>query len=376
MASLSFRPEINTVSTIVVKVGSRILTAGDKTPHVKRVRSLVDSIVALRTSGCRVLLVSSGAIAHGMIALQLSKRPSTIPAKQACASIGQIRLMSMYDSLFAKSNTLIGQVLITWDDLRDKKRYLNLRNTLFHLFDAGAIPIINENDSVGIDEIRFGENDTLAAQLSLLVQADLFVNLTDINGLYTANPKTDSDAKQIPLVPAITPAIHKLAGDNKNEISVGGMITKLKAAEMVTKAGTAALIGDGFNRSLLEVLSDVNAGTVFLANTKKMPARHRWIAFAGQPRGTLVVDDGAQKAILDKGKSLLPAGIKKVIGSFSVGDMVGIQNESKQVIAKGLVNYTSEEIGKIAGCKTEDIIEMLGQKSFDEVVNRDNLVVI
>jgi glutamate 5-kinase len=376
MSSLVFRPEIAHSSIIVVKVGSRILTAQDNSPHVKRVKSLVDSIAMLMRQGKRVLLVSSGAIAHGMAALKLKKRPATIPEKQACASIGQIRLMNMYESFFSKHDIPIGQVLLTWDDLRDKKRYLNLRNTLFQLCDCGAIPIINENDSVGVEEIRFGENDTLAAQISMLIQADLFVNLTDINGLYTANPKLDASAAQIPLVENITPAVHRLASDNKNEISVGGMVTKLRAAEMVTKAGIVACIGDGFHRTLPDVLSDPRAGTIFLPSEKKMSSRHRWIAFTGQPIGAIVIDSGAARAIAEKGKSLLPAGIRKIIGPFKIGDMVDIRDENGKTIARGLVNYSSEDAEKIAGCKTADIAPRLGQKTFDELVHRDNLVVL
>jgi glutamate 5-kinase len=376
MSSPTFRTEITHNSTIVVKVGSRILTSQENIPNLKRVRGLVDAIALLRESKRRVLLVSSGAIAHGMIALGLKKRPATIPAKQACASIGQIRLMNMYESLFSKHGIPIGQVLLTWDDLRDKKRYLNLRNTLFQLFDLGAVPIINENDSVGVEEIRFGENDTLAAQVSMLVQADLFVNLTDINGLYDANPTVNKDARQIPVVENITAAVHKLASVNKNEISVGGMITKLKAAEMVTKAGIFALIGDGFRKTLLDVLCDPLAGSVFLPNEKKMPSRRRWIAFTGQPCGTIVIDDGAMRAITEKGKSLLPAGIRNISGTFMAGDMVDIKNEKKQTIGRGLTNYSSIEAEKIAGCKTADIAVRLGQKTFDELIHRDNLVVL
>ncbi len=377
MADNDFRKEFQNARTLVVKVGSRILTGDNKTtPHVKRVKSLVDSIAFLSKSGKRVLLVSSGAIAHGMQALGLQKRPSTIPAKQACASIGQISLMNMYASHFAKHEILIGQVLITWDDLRDKKRYLNLRNTLFNLFDVNAVPIINENDSVGVEEIKFGENDTLAAQLSLLIQADLFINLTDINGLYDSNPQDNKDAKHIRVVPELTPTVFNYASDKKNEISVGGMTTKLKAADMVTKAGLHALIGDGFHHSLLEVLANETIGTCFLPNLKKMPARHRWIAFTGKPVGTIIVDDGAYKAISEKGKSLLPAGAKKIIGTFNVGDMVDISTDKGLVCGRGLINYSSSDAAKICGCKSPEITTILGQKTFDELIHRDNLVVL
>jgi glutamate 5-kinase len=371
-----FRQEIAHSSTIVVKVGSRILTSQDNVPHTRRVRSLVDSIAFLMQSKKRVLLVSSGAIAHGMAVLRLRKRPSTIPEKQACASLGQIRLMNGYDAFFAKHHIPLGQVLLTWDDLRDKKRYLNLRNTLFTLFDCGAVPIINENDSVGVEEIRFGENDTLAAQISLLVQADLFVNLTNINGLHDANPAEGGAAKQVPLVESITSAVHAMASENRNEISVGGMASKLRAAELVTKAGIFALVGDGYHRTLLDVLSDPKAGTLFLPARKRMPSRRRWIAFTGQPSGVLIIDDGAVRAITQKGKSLLPAGIRNIAGTFKAGDMVDVQNDRKQTIARGLVNYSSAEAEKIAGCKTADIAQRLGQKTFDEIIHRDNLVVL
>ena len=376
MSSPAFRKEITANSTIVVKVGSRILTSQDNVPNLRRVGGLVDAIALLVRSRRRVLLVSSGAIAHGMMALRYKKRPSTIPEKQACASIGQIRLMNMYESLFSKHGVPIGQVLLSWDDLRDKKRYLNLRNTLFQLFDMAAVPIINENDSVAVEEIRFGENDTLAAQLSMLVQADLFVNLTDINGLYDANPAVSSEARQIPVVQSITPAIHRYASESSSEISVGGMRTKLKAAEMVTRAGITALIGDGFHRTLQQVLADPQAGTLFLAGEKKMSARHRWIAFTGQPRGTVTIDAGAVRAITEKGKSLLPAGIQKISGTFKTGDMVDIQDAERRVIGRGLANYSSVEAEKIAGCKTADIAARLGQKAFDEFIHRDNLVIL
>jgi len=216
----------------------------------------------------------------------------------------------------------------------------------------------------------------LAAQLSLLVQADLFINLTDINGLYDSNPRENKNAKHIQVVPELTPTVFSFASDRINDISVGGMATKLKAADMVTKAGLYALIADGFHYSLLDVLSDGSIGTCFLPNTKKMPARHRWIAFTGKPAGSVVVDDGAYKAISEKGKSLLPAGTKRIIGTFKVGDMVDIITDKAIVCARGLINYSSSDAAKICGCKTHEISMVLGQKAFDELIHRDNLVVL
>jgi glutamate 5-kinase len=368
-----FRKEIPQVKTIVVKTGSRILTANG---HEQRVKRLAEDLVTLQKAGLRTILVSSGAIAHGMRALGLTKRPATIPLQQACASIGQNKLMQMYEKYFASHGVIIGQVLLTWDDLRSKKRYLNLRNTFFQLLDCGAIPIVNENDSVGVEEIRFGNNDVLAAQVALLTQADLFVNLTDVGGLYDKNPHADKSAKHIPVVTEFSSSVHKLASEKKSEISVGGMSTKLKAAEMVTRAGIFALVGDGFDKRLTDLLISEDSATLFLPQKHKMSSKHRWIAFSGQSSGSLIIDDGAQRAIKNLGKSLLPAGVKGIRGSFKSGDMVDISTLDGKTLAKGLVNYSADEILKIKGMKSTEIKNILGKKEFDEVVHRDNMVLL
>jgi len=368
-----FRKEIPQVKTIVVKTGSRILTANG---HEQRVKRLAEDLVTLQKAGLRTILVSSGAIAHGMRALGLTKRPATIPLQQACASIGQNKLMQMYEKYFASHGVIIGQVLLTWDDLRSKKRYLNLRNTFFQLLDCGAIPIVNENDSVGVEEIRFGNNDVLAAQVALLTQADLFVNLTDVGGLYDKNPHADKSAKHIPVVTEFSSSVHKLASEKKSEISVGGMSTKLKAAEMVTRAGIFALVGDGFDKRLTDLLISEDSATLFLPQKHKMSSKHRWIAFSGQSSGSLIIDDGAQRAIKNLGKSLLPAGVKGIRGSFKSGDMVDISTLDGKTLAKGLVNYSADEILKIKGVKSTEIKNILGKKEFDEVVHRDNMVLL
>ncbi|MCL2183392.1 MAG: glutamate 5-kinase [Chitinispirillia bacterium] len=369
-----FRKELaSSVKTLVVKTGSRILTAAG---HEGRVRGLVEDLSALRKAGVRVVLVSSGAIAHGMKALSLTKRPAQIPMQQACAAIGQNRLMGIYQDFFEENGVVIGQVLLTWDDLRSKKRYLNLRNTLFQLLDCGAIPIINENDSVGVEEIQFGNNDALGAQIALLVNADLYVNLTDVGGLYDKNPRTAKDAKHIPVVKSVSSGIQSMAADKKNDISVGGMSTKLKAAQVVTRAGICALIGDGFDQRLLTVLKDESCATLFLPAESKMPSRRRWIAFSGQSAGAVIVDDGARKAILEKGKSLLAAGITGIRGNFRAGDMVDIADAGGNVVARGLVNFTADELTLIRGCKTSEISSKLGAIKFNEVILRDNLVIL
>ncbi|MBD3346757.1 MAG: glutamate 5-kinase [Chitinivibrionales bacterium] len=363
-------------STIAVKIGSRILSSPTKAASVKRIRTLVEDIVELKKKNVSVVLISSGAIAHGMHALGLSKRPTEIPLQQACASIGQHHLMQMYDSLFAPYHIVTGQVLLTWDDLRDKTRYLNLRNTLFHLLNRMVIPVVNENDSVGIEEIRFGDNDTLGAQIAMCINAGMYIILTDVDGLYEGNPHACRNARQIPVVPRITPEIRKLVMEKKSTISVGGMATKLGAAEMVTRAGIPALIGNGYSRRLSALLSEAKAGTLFMPSERKMKSRQRWIAFAGKSRGTLRIDTGACSAITRKGKSLLPAGIKNVSGTFKSGDTVEIHDEKRTLLARGLTNYSSEEIKLICGRNSSEISSRLGQKSFDEVIHRDNMVLM
>jgi glutamate 5-kinase len=367
-----FREELKGVRTLVVKTGSRVLTAAG---HEARVERLAADLSVLRKSGTRAVLVSSGAIAFGMKAFGLDKRPAEIPMQQACAAIGQNRLMAMYQNFFDRHGILIGQVLLTWDDLRSKKRYLNLRNTFFKLLDCGALPIVNENDSVGVEEIRFGNNDTLSAQIALLVNADVLVNLTDVGGLYDKNPHTEEGARHIPVVSAVSAGIQRMASEKKSEVSVGGMSTKLKAAEMVTRAGIPALVGDGFNQRLLTVLKDESRATLFLPSAKKMPSRRRWLAFTGQPAGSIVVDAGASAALAEQGKSLLAAGITAVSGKFNAGDMVDIVNRRGDVIAKGLVNFSAEEVEAIRGCKTAEVEERLGAVRFNEVILRDNMVV-
>jgi glutamate 5-kinase len=368
-----FREELANVQTVVVKTGSRILAAPG---YEERVKRLADDLCALRKSGKRAVLVSSGAIAHGMKALGLAKRPAAIPMQQACAAVGQNRLMGIYQNFFGENGVAVGQVLLTWDDLRSKKRYLNLRNPFSQLRDSGAIPIVTEHDSVGVEEIQFGNNDTLGAQIALLVHADVFVNLTDVGGLYDKNPRAEADAKHIPVVSAVSSGIQKLAADKKNDISVGGMSTKLKAAEMVTKAGIPALIGDGFGQRLAAVLKDATCATLFLPSGHKMPSKQRWIAFAGQAAGSVTVDDGARKAIADRGKSLLAAGITAVSGDFKVGDMVDIADAEQNTIAKGFVNFSADDLEIIRGCKSAEIKRKLGTVRYNEVILRDNMVVL
>jgi glutamate 5-kinase len=373
---LTVRSELPALRTLVVKVGSRLVTAGSSPAYRARVRALVADIAMLREAGVRVLLVSSGAIAHGIQILGLTSRPKTLPLKQACASVGQSAMMDAYARLFARRDLRVGQVLLTWDDLRDKKRYLNLRNTLFQLLDCGVVPIINENDSVSVDEINFGDNDTLGAQMALLVGAELYVMLTDVNGLYRGNPAENPDAEHIPVVHRLTPEIHALAGGSSSHLSVGGMTTKLRAAEAVTRSGMCAIIANGDRDRIRDILARDDLGTLFVPSPHRLSSRHRWIAFARPVSGSVTVDDGARKALVERGKSLLPAGIRSCSGTFKAGDMIGIVDSRGQTIARGLSNYSSADVQAIQGKRTDQIEATLGEKSFDEVVHRDNLALL
>jgi len=363
------------LGTIVVKIGSRLITPESPGTPPVRVKRLVQDVLAIREHGCRVVLVSSGAIACGMQRLGLTRRPGAVPMQQACACVGQIQLMEQYTRLFGKKDIPVAQVLLTWDDLRDKQRHLNLRNALFHLLDNGAVPVVNENDSVGTDEIAFGDNDTLGAQIALMTRADLYVILTDVNGLYDANPGKVSTARHIDRVSRITQATFALVSDARNEISVGGMTSKLEAARIATRAGIPSLIANGKDHRLLDAVTETSLGTLFDRSAKKLSTRRRWIAFTRHASGTIVVDDGAEKALVEKGKSLLPAGILKVTGTFRRGDNVVLCNRRGDTIGRGLVNYSASDIELIKGKKSSAIASILSQKPYDEVVHRNNLVV-
>ena len=372
--SLINRNEIKNVELIVIKVGSKILAPKEKNEHILRISSLATAVSDLIDNGINAILVSSGAIANGRAVLGLAEKPKTISFKQACAGVGQIELMNLYRSQFDKYSKPIGQILLSWDDFRDKKRYLNLRNTLFAMLENGILPIINENDSVSVDEIKIGDNDTLAGQIALLANADLFVALSDINGLYTDNPKTNPQAKHIPVVEKFDEILHAGASAEGTDVGTGGMATKLRAAEIVCKAGIAAIVGDGYNNDLLSVINNPTMGTLFYPQRERMNSRDRFIAFTDTIDGIINVDDGAKNAIIS-GKSLLPAGILSANGDFDEGDTVSIKNNGN-VFAKGITDYSSTEIAEIKGCKSSQIESILGFYRCDFVVHRNNMVVL
>lgn len=373
--SLIHRSELEKLELIVVKVGSKILTPQSANEHIERISSLVRNMSDIIDSGIKVVFISSGAVAHGRLRLGLTERPKSIPMKQACAGVGQIELMNIYRDCFSKYDKHCGQILLTWDDLREKSRYLNLRNTLFTMLENNIIPIINENDSIGVEEIGFGDNDTLAAQIAMVTNADLFMTLTDINGLYTANPKKDADATHIPLVESFNDALRSMADADGNDVGTGGMVTKIRAAEMVNKAGVAAIIGDGYDNELVDIINNKNLGTLFLTSNSRMGSKKRFLAFTDNATGTITIDDGAKEALIDKGKSLLPAGIISVDGEFYEGDTVNISNRGK-VVARGIVNYSSSSVELIKGHKSSEIEKLIGANDYGVVVHRNNMAVL
>ncbi len=363
---------------IVIKIGTSLLITSDFKPDFEYFSKLAQSIDIIRKEGIEVLLVTSGAIGVGMSKLNLKIRPNTIPDKQAVAAVGQGHLMHIYENVFKNYNIHVAQILLTREDMEERKRYLNSRNTLFALLKYGVLPIINENDTVAFDEIKLGENDNLSALITNLVEADFLIILSDIEGLCTSDPRHNKDAKIIPVVKKITPEIENLAGCSGTQTGTGGMYTKILAGKKVTNAGKAMIIANGKKDNILTdiIMNCKLNGTLFLPTIDKMDSRKKWIAFTLSPQGKIIIDNGASDAIFSKGKSLLPSGIKKIEGEFQIGDAVTIVNIEGKEIAKGLVNYNNEEIDVIKGAKTKDIENLLGYKYFDEVVHRDNMVVL
>jgi len=372
---LLHRKELGEIKRVVVKVGSKILTPQHENEHLERIASLVSNISQLIDDGVQVILVTSGAVSHGRLVLGLTEKPKTIPLKQACAGVGQIELLNIYRRKFDRHQKHCGQILLTWDDLRNKKRYLNLRNTLHAMLENNIIPIINENDSVGVDEIKFGDNDTLGAQIAMVTDSDLFITLTDINGLYTANPKKDPEATHIPVVEEFTDELRQMADGEGTDVGTGGMVTKLNASEMCCRAGIAAIVGDGYDNELIDCINDAHMGTLFLPLRDKMPSRDRFIAFSDKPAGEIYVDNGAREAIINEGKSLLPAGITELDGEFSDGDTVRILCDGL-IFARGIVNYSAEQIGQIKGKNSEESRQILGTNRFGSVIHRNNMVIL
>lgn len=360
---------------IVVKVGSNVLTE-DHGLNLKSIRSISRQICRLIRNGIEVILVSSGAMASGLRKVGLVRRPDEIPKRQAVSAVGQAGLILEYEKAFAKYNRQVAQILLTSDDLSHRKRYLNARNTLNTLLDWQVVPIINENDTVKVEEIKFGDNDTLAAMITLLMDADILINLTDIDGLFNKDPRTFKDAELIPVVGTIQKRIEKFASDIPGALGTGGMLSKIRAARKLTSAGVPMVIANGLSKDiLLRLFAGKELGTFFVPKKQKLAKRKCWIAFNLKPQGALTLDRGAVNAILKRGKSLLPSGIVRVEGDFRIGAAVAFKNQEDLVLGTGLTNYSAEDIHKIKGLRTNMIAKRLGYKPYDEVIHRDNLAI-
>ncbi len=358
---------------IVIKIGSRLLSAEKGGLNSTLVNRLARQISQLRHDQVEVLIVSSGAISAGMDELGWEERPKTVPDRQALAAIGQSRLMHLYDEIFRNYKMRVAQILLTEADLKDRRRYLNARNTLLRLLELDVVPIINENDTVAVDELKIGDNDTLSVRVAGKVEADLLILLTDVDGFYAR------DGKIIPIVEHITEELKALAGGTGNELGTGGMVTKLQAAKIAITSGVTLVIANGMAENILyRIAQGDSVGTKFMPDKKKkLSSRDRWIAYgSGVSENRITIDDGAKRALLEKGKSLLPSGIVKIEGSFKPGDVIQILDLQKEEIARGLVNYDTDELNKIKGLKSTQIQVALGHRGYDEAVHRDNLVIL
>lgn len=368
-------PSLTTAKKIVIKVGTRLLTYETGKLNLGIIEKLVREIADLKNRGLEPILVSSGAIGAGIGRLALKRKPETIQERQAVAAIGQGLLIQFYEKLFAEYGHIVAQVLLTRDDIENRDRYINSRNTLLHLLKFAAIPIVNENDTISTEEIEFGDNDKLSALVATLVDADLLIILTDIDGLYTANPKLDPAATCLPYIEDITEEVKKVAGEAGDMLSKGGMVTKIEAAEIVMASGISMVIANGHEPNVIRrILKGEPLGTFFSPKECNLRSRKRWIAFAQAVKGSILVDSGAAQALSGRGKSLLSIGILHVEGDFLKGETISICNPQGEEIARGLVNYSAAELQKIKGHKSEEVKRILGYIGNDEVIHRDNLV--
>jgi len=367
------------VRRVVVKIGSSILSRAGGIDR-DRIASLATEIATLRRAPYEIVVVSSGAVAAGTTRLGLRERPKTVPARQAAAAVGQIRLMALYDECFGAHAQPIAQILLTHDDLADRRRYLNARHTFEELLHAGVLPIVNENDSVAVEEVQFnfGDNDNLSALVATLVSADLLVILSDVAGLYTADPRSAAGAQIVPLVEEFAPEIHAYAGVASGPLGKGGMASKLHAARKAGEAGIACLIADGRHAGVLPRVFDAAdaVGTLFLPKGDRLSRRKHWIVHTLKPAGSITVDQGAYEAIMRGGRSLLPKGITAVTGSFGAGDCVSCLSPAGDEFARGLVNYSAADLQRIKGLHTSAIEATLQYKVSDEIIHRDDLVLL
>ncbi len=371
------RRALEKVRRVVVKVGSSVLTRDGAGLDARALGRITRDLAEVLSGGVEVILVSSGAIAAGRSRLRMIERPRTIPQKQAAAAVGQPALIQAWERAFSVHHRRVGQVLLTADDLASRLRFLNARHTLMMLLRLGVIPVINENDTVAVDEIKFGDNDHLSSLVTNLIQAHLLVILTDTEGLHDADPRRSRRTRLIPLVREITPAIERLARSEPGGLGTGGMASKVAAARKTIHFGVPCVLASGRRQRIVSrILQGEPVGTFFLPRPARLSSRKHWIAFTREPQGTLRVDEGAVAALRDRGKSLLPSGVVEVAGRFRAGDLVRIVDPRGLEFARGLAGYSAEETSRIKGLRTSEIEKALGYRATDELIHRDNLVLL
>lgn len=368
---------LENVKRIVIKIGSSSLTLKAGGLDRTSIKKFVDESSSLVGRGIEVIIVTSGAIAAGLESLKIKKKPEDITMLQAAASVGQVELMSIYSDLFLKNNLKTGQILLTYEDTTRRKQYLNIKNTIKNLIGLNIVPIINENDSVAVDEIKFGDNDRLAALVAILAEADTLIILTDIDGVYDKDPRTHSGAKMIPYIDKINEDIERAAGGIGSTYGIGGMESKIKAAKICSFSGIKTIIANSKQKNILNnIIAGDDSGTFFAPQTvKKVKSIKKWIAFGKKTRGAIVIDRGAEEAVLDKGKSILAVGVVSVEGIFDKGDTLQVFSLGGKLIARGICNFSSEDMQKIKGKNKKKILSEFDGSMCTEVIHRDCLVV-
>jgi glutamate 5-kinase len=371
------REILRRVRRAVVKIGSQMLSSSAGIEE-SRLRALVRELAALHDQKKEIVVVSSGAVAAGMTRLGRKERPKTIPEKQALAAVGQIKLMALYERHFSKFDKSVAQVLLTHADLANRQRYLNAKHTFQMLLESSIVPIVNENDTVAVEEMKFGDNDHLSALVATLLGADLLVILSDVAGVYDCDPRLYPDAALIELIDDVKNIKSRVNGSSTSALGTGGIVTKIAAAEEAAVAGIPTVITSGVGAHALERVFDAReqVGTLILPEQNRLTHRKHWIAYNLKPAGDVVVDAGAHEALVQKGRSLLPSGLKEIRGSFGVGECVRCLDSQGREFARGLVNYSAHELNQIKGLHTSKIEKILGYKAYDEIIHRDDLVVL
>jgi len=378
MRQLDYKKQIlRHARRVVIKIGSQILSSPAGIEE-GRFKTLARDLASLHDQKKDIIVVSSGAVAAGMTRLGVKERPKTIPQKQALAAVGQIKLMALYERYFSRFEKNVAQVLLTHEDLANRQRYLNAKHTFQMLLESSIIPIVNENDTVAVEEMKFGDNDHLSSLVATLLEADLLVILSDVEGVYDRDPREYTDAQLIPLITDIKATGRKISGESQSQFGTGGIATKLDAAEKAAAAGIPTVITSGVEAGALINVFDPTAeiGTLIIPDENRLTIRKHWIAYNLKPAGEIVVDQGAHDAVVDRGKSLLPSGLKEIRGSFGVGECVRCLNPQGREFARGLVNYNAQELNQIKGLHTSKIDKVLGYKAYDEIIHRDDLVIL